>query len=113
MFQALPAHLARMCLFKVDTGCRKQEVCGLRWEWEIKVPELDTSVFIIPGANVKNQEDRLVVLNRVAKSVVEQLRGTHPTHVFSYQGHPVTRICNSGWNAESGASRSPIPVGLD
>ena len=37
------------------------------------------------------------MLNRVAKSVVEQLRGTHPTHVFSYQGHPVTGICNSGW----------------
>ena len=54
LFQALPTHLARMCLFKVNTGCREQEVCGLRWEWEIKVPELDTSVFIIPGTNVKN-----------------------------------------------------------
>ena len=109
LLQALPAHLARMCLFKVNTGCREQEVCGLRWEWEIKVPELDTSVFIIPGTNVKNQEDRLVVLNRVAKSVVELVRGNHPTHVISYQGHAVTGICNSGWNAESGASRSLVP----
>ena len=46
---------------------------------------------------MKNKEDRLFVLNRVAKSVVGQLRGNHPTHVFSYQGHPVTGICNSGW----------------
>ncbi len=50
-----------VCL-KINTGCREQEVCRLRWEWEIKVPELDTSVFIIPGAGVRNGEDRLVVL---------------------------------------------------
>lgn len=49
LFQALPGHVARMCLFKVNTGCREQEVCGLRWDWEVQVPELNTSVFIIPG----------------------------------------------------------------
>lgn len=68
MFQELAANLARMALFKVNTGCRDQEVCGLRWEWEVPVPELDTSVFIIPGARVKNGDERLVVLNRVARS---------------------------------------------
>ncbi|MEA1888323.1 MAG: site-specific integrase, partial [Pseudomonadota bacterium] len=60
-----------MCLFKVNTGCREQEVCQLRWDWEVDVPELDLSVFIIPGDKVKNTEDRLVVLNRVAKSVID------------------------------------------
>ena len=65
LFQALPDHLARMALFKVNTGCREQEVCQLRWDWEVKVPELETSVFIVPGVRVKNREDRgLVVLNR-------------------------------------------------
>ena len=34
LLQALPNHLSRMCLFKVNTGCRDQEVCQLRWEWE-------------------------------------------------------------------------------
>ena len=48
LFQALPDHLARMCLFKANTGCREQEVGSLRWDWEVPVPELDTSVFIIP-----------------------------------------------------------------
>jgi integrase len=97
LFQRLPDHLARMCLFKVNTGCREQEVCQLRWEWEVPVPELDTSVFIIPGTNVKNREDRLVVLNRIAKSVVEEVRGTHPDNVFTYRGHPVQSINNSSW----------------
>ncbi len=67
--------LAKMALFKVNTGCRDQEVCNLRWEWEVEVPELKTSVFIIPADRVKNRQDRLVVLNRVAKSVIEEMRG--------------------------------------
>lgn len=93
----LPAYLARMALFKVNTGCRDQEVCRLRWEWEVDVPELETSVFIIPGALVKNGKDRLVVLNMVAKAVVEDLRGQHPTHVFSCNGHPLSRMHNRAW----------------
>jgi integrase len=97
LFQALPAHLARMALFKVNTGCRDQEVCRLRWEWEVAVPELDTSVFLIPGENVKNGDERLVVLNRVARSVIESVRGQHPQFVFVYRGHPIETMHNNGW----------------
>jgi len=57
LIQELPAHLARMVLFKVNTGTREQEVCGLKWSHEVKVPELDTSVFLIPGERVKNDEN--------------------------------------------------------
>lgn len=89
LFRALPIHLARMALFKVNTGCREQEVCLLRWEWEVRVPELNTSVFIIPGPKVKNRSDRLVVLNRVATSVIEAVRGNHPEYVFVFRGKPI------------------------
>lgn len=103
LFQGLPAHLARMALFKVNTGCRQQEVCGLKWEYEVKVPELDTSVFIIPGCKVKNGEERLVVLNRVARSVIDSVRGMHPEYVFvcSRRGEPkrVIRMNNTAWKA--------------
>jgi hypothetical protein len=87
LFQELPDHLARMALFKVNTGTREQEVCCLKWEYEVKVPELDTSVFLIPGERVKNGEERLVVLNRVAKSVIEAMRGVHPVYVFARARH--------------------------
>lgn len=97
LFRALPDHLARMCLFKVNTGCREQEVCQLKWEWEIRIPELDTSVFIIPGDKVKNREDRLVVLNQVAKSIIEEARGKSSEFVFTYKGLPITKIHNSAW----------------
>jgi integrase len=82
LFQELPDYLARMSLFKVNTGLREQEVCGLKWVDEIAVPELKTSVFIIEGDKVKNGQDRLVVLNRVARSVIDSVRGQHPEHVF-------------------------------
>ena len=99
LFQELPDHLATMCLFKVNTGCREQEVCRLRWDWEVAIPELNTSVFIIPDEYVKNGDPRLVILNRVAQSVVDSQRGTHPQFVFTYKGHPVTTINNNGWKA--------------
>ena len=35
-----------------------------------------------PKEQVQNGEERLVVHNRVAKSVAESLRGLHLTHVF-------------------------------
>ena len=88
-----------MCLFEVNTGTREQEVCRLKWEWEVNVPELETSVFIIPGDYVKNREDRLVVLNHVAKSVIDRVRGMHQEYVFSYKGKPVGNIYNSAWKS--------------
>ena len=54
--------------------------------WEIAVPELNTSVFVIPGGLVKNREDRLIVLNQVAVAVVNARRGIHPEFVFSFRG---------------------------
>ncbi len=58
---------------------------------------MNTSVFIISGERVKNREDRLVVLNRIARSVVEEVRGDHPGYVFTYKGKPVGTINNSAW----------------
>jgi integrase len=70
-------NLGAIALFAVNTGCRDQEVCKLCWEWEVQVSELRTSVFIIPGRHVKNGDERLIVLNRIAKSVVDAQRGKH------------------------------------
>jgi integrase len=55
---------------------------------------------------VKNGDERLVVLNRVARSVVEARRGMDPDHVFTYEGHPITRILTSGWSR--GRSRAGL-----
>ena len=98
LFAELPSHLEKMALFAVNTGCRESEVCNLQWDWEIKIPELPhLMVFIIPSELVKNGEERLVVCNQKAKSVVESQRGKHVQFVFTYKGTPITRINNTGW----------------
>jgi len=79
------------------SGTREQEVCQFCWDWEVKVPALETSIFLIPAEIVKNKEDRLVVLNRVAKSVVDTQRGKHPSRVFTFRGKPVAGMYNSAW----------------
>ena len=97
LIRELPGHLQEMALFAVNTGCRDAEICSLRWEWEVAVPELATTVFIIPGSRVKNGKERLVVLNRIARTVVDNRRGQHATHVFAYKSNPVRRMMGSGW----------------
>lgn len=97
LFRELPRHLANMALFAVNTGCRDAEICNLRWDWEVKVPEFGTSVFIIPGENVKNGDERLVVLNRIAEAVIDEVRGMNETHVFTFRGKPIKRMLNSAW----------------
>jgi integrase len=97
LFRELPPHLERMALFKVNTGTREQEVCQLRWEWEVPIAELGRSVFVIPRQLVKNREDRLVVLNDVAWRVVNERRGADPQFVFTYRGHVVKAMNNSAW----------------
>jgi hypothetical protein len=37
-----------MALLGVNTGLRDSNVCGLEWQWEVRVPEVGRSVFVIP-----------------------------------------------------------------
>jgi len=58
---------------------------------------MGTSVFLIPGNNVKNGDDRLVVLNKVSRSVVNARRGKHRKYVFTYSNRRLQKMNNSGW----------------
>jgi len=53
--------------------CLSAEVNLSVLDWEVQVPELETSVFIIPDTLVKNGEEGLVVLNRTAMSIVDDV----------------------------------------
>jgi integrase len=111
LFKKLPSHLSGMALFAVNTGLRNREVCALRWEWEVPVPELETSVFLIPAESVKNGEQRLVVLNDVAKAVVESQRGKDAHFVFTFRGKPIGTMHNTGWqNARDRAELAQVRV---
>jgi integrase len=49
----------------------------------------------------------LVVLNRVARSVIEGVRGEHPEFVFVYQGRPIGTMHNTAW--QSARQRAGLP----
>lgn len=107
LFEELAPHLQRMALFSVNTGLRDQELCGLKWIWEQRVPELDTpelkrSVFVLPAEVAKNKQARVIVLNDIAQSVLDGVRGEHPVYVFTWENDEgkrdrVGRFRNSGW----------------
>ena len=59
LFPKLPAHLARMVLFAVNTGLRDSNVCGLQWSWEVVVTEIARSVFVVPAAAFKEYRPRI------------------------------------------------------
>jgi integrase len=111
LFSCLAPRIRVMSLFDVNTGLREQEVCKLKWEWELKIPELQTSVFVIPHdfggrkkksgvkSGVKNKKVRLVVLNQIAKSIIDEQCGKHPVYVFGANefGEPLSRMYNTTW----------------
>ena len=94
----LPDHLAKMVLFDLNTGARDEVVCGLKWEWEIAIPELEMSVFDIPRENVKGRKrGRVLVCNTVAQRIIEGQRGIDDEYVFPYRGHRIETMNNNAW----------------
>ena len=52
-----------------------------------------------------------MILNRIAKSVIEEVRGGHPEYVFTFRGSPITKMNNSGWkSARSRTGLSSVRV---
>ena len=113
---ALAVHLQRPVLFALNTGARDNNVCGLRWSWEVKVKELKRSVFVIPAAEFKGKRDHVLILNDAALSIVESCRGQHSDFVFMYSapGHEPGRIGtinNTGWqNARAAVGLAKVRV---
>jgi integrase len=95
LFPLLPGHLASMALYDVNTGLRDGEVCGLRWECWWEMPEVGASGFVLP--DTKNDRPRIVVHNRIARSVIDRQRGQHCEWVFPYRGRRIETMNNTGW----------------
>ena len=97
LFAKLPGRLARMVLFTVNTGLRESNACKLQWPWEVSVPEVGRSVFVIPPEAFKSKRAHVVILNDVAWSIIEAQRGRHPIWVFPYRGKAVATMNNTAW----------------
>lgn len=97
LLKALPCYLADMALFSLNTGLRDQEICGIKWDDECEVKGLDTTVFIISEERAKNEHERIVPLNSVARSIVASRRNNNSDYVFDYEGRKLDRINNRAW----------------
>lgn len=88
----LPLHLQRMVLFALNTGARDDNICQLRWDWEVRVPELGRSVFLIPSAEFKGKRAHVLILNDAAWSVIQDVRGEHDEFVFVWRRERVVNV---------------------
>ncbi len=112
LFHLLPDYLHRMALFKVNTGLRDQEICALQWNWEYPIPTLNTSIFIIPKEYSKNKLDRLVILNDIAKKIIEQVRGEHSVYVFIGKNKKtrIHHMRNNAWKTARKKLKIPVRI---
>ena len=55
------------------------------------------NVFTVPEHRSKNGEERIIPINSIAKSIIDQQRDKHPQFVFTYKDQPVQRINGSAW----------------
>ena len=112
LLQHLPRHLADAVLFAVNTGCREQEICQLQWQWEVAIPGMQTSVFILPASVTKTSTERVVVLNTIAKRVIESRRGKHRDCVFTYRGNSMLKLNGSAWKRSWRKAKLPVEKGI-
>jgi integrase len=118
LFAELPKHLERMARFAVNTGLRDENVCGLRWAWEVKVTDPKCSVFVVPAEEFKGKRPHVAILNDAAMEVVESCRGEHDDYVFTYRNElkalapdRVDTINNTAWqNARKRAGLAHVRV---
>ena len=89
----LPPHLKEMGLFILNSGLRDDPIVNLQWDWLIPVPEVGTHFFFVPREHVKGRkEDRILVLNSVAKRILDAQRGKHDKYVFVWRRERTTKL---------------------
>jgi len=93
LLKELPIHLrtiSQMCLY---TGLRSSNLTELTWS-EVN---LDRKLIIIGAEKAKGNRPITVPLIPEAIQLLNELQGQHEEYVFTYNGHPITRVTNSAW----------------
>lgn len=89
----LPAHLADMVLFSLETGLRRSNVTGLQWS---QVDLVRRTAWIHPD-QAKARKAIGVPLSSVAVSVLRKQIGKHQANVFSFRGKSVHWVNSKAW----------------
>jgi len=86
----LPDYLANIVLFALNTGCRDQEMCRMKWS------DYYDGLFVLSGERTKNGEERIVPLNSIARELIGSLP-RDGEYVFMQNGRPFIRITGTAW----------------
>ena len=93
LLAVLPAHLADMAAFSLATGLRRANVTGLQWS---QVDLIRRVAWVHPD-QAKARRAISVPLNADAVLIVRKWIGLHSTHVFSFNGRPITQVSTKAW----------------
>jgi integrase len=93
LLRELPSHLEAMVRFSLATGLRESNVTGLEWS---QIDMQRRCAWIHPE-QAKAKKAIAVPLNEDALAVIRSQIGKNHTHVFTYEGNPVTRANNHAW----------------
>ncbi len=93
LINELPEHLKAMARFSLLTGLRESNVTGFKWH-QIDMQRHCAWVY---ADEAKGKKAIAIPLNDEAITIIRQQIGKHDTHVFTYEGRPVTRANNHAW----------------
>lgn len=88
LFRHLPAHQVAPVAFALETGLRKSNVAGLRWD-QI---DLDRAMAWIHADQAKARRAIGVPLSPTALRILRSQRGAHASAVFTYRGRPLAQL---------------------
>jgi integrase len=103
LIAALPAHLAAMVRFTLETGLRQANVTGLQWS---QVDLARRMAWVHPD-QAKARKAIPVPLSTRAVLVLREQVGQHPVYVFAYKGKPVRQVNTKAWRKALERARIP------
>jgi len=93
LLKELPPHLQYMMRFSLATGLREANVTGLKW----KNVDLGRRCAYVDAIESKNNSPIRIPLNDDAMEVLQSLKGTHETNVFSYKRNTIQHANTAAW----------------
>lgn len=100
-----------LALYALNTGCRKEEIYGLKWSDRRWVPELDIKnadgsvkerMYVFVLSETKNGHTRAVIVNSIARRTVEAQLEYQQEHGMSEYVFPSHRIGQQGSRVRHG-----------
>jgi integrase len=89
----LPEHLRAIVVFSLETGLRKRNVLELTWAQV----DIEARMAWIHADQAKARRAIAVPLSAVAVQILRDLKGTHPSWIFTYNGSRIRQSNTKAW----------------